>query len=378
MKIALLAPPWISLPPDGYGGTESVVYNLSEQLVKRGHQVIVCATGDSKVSAKLLSLYKQSLGVDRIANKYHVYYYLNHIHACLKELPKDIDIIHNHCEALGAFLLAQQNIPFVHTLHLSYFVNTQKDGDVSYTDAARQSLDFFKEQPYISISDFQRTALPQLNYIRTVYNGVQIDNLPFYEKSSQYMGWLGSFTPIKGLEKAVALSKAMDIPLEFGVKIRQDKQELFDQTILPHVDDTKIINHGEIISDTSKAQLIGPAKLTLFPVTWDEPFGLVMIESMACGTPVVGFARGAVQEVVKDGETGFLVNPSDDDIRGEFVIKKTGMAGLEEAVERIYSLPEKEYDAMRVRCRTHVSENFTVEKMIDGYEAAYREVLQNY
>lgn len=202
-------------------------------------------------------------------------------------------------------------------------------------------------------------------------HGIDIRKFIFSYQTTNSMLWMGRVdrdSP-KGIQQAIEVSQKTRFHLNLFPYIQDEKY--FQSEIKPRLYKNIVISAG--IADRNR--VFQNAKLFLFPVQWEEPFGLVMIESMACGTPVVAFARGSVPEVIKDGETGFIVNPSDDDIRGNWIIKKTGIEGLCEAVERIYGMSEDEYRAMRRACREHVEENFTVERMVDNYEKVYKKIL---
>ena len=383
MKIFLLSPPWIPLPPSGYGGIETVVFNLSEGLQKKGHQVITFCTGDSRISSELRYFYKKSLGVDLLLEKSFALYFLNHIYNALKDIPSDVDILHNHCEMPAMHLLDSVKIPFVHTLHgllpkKEEFQN-EKGETISFSLRANyEILNMFKKHPFVSISNDQRKAMPDLNFVGNVYNSVDTSQYRFDEFVNEgEMLWLGRYSPQKGLDQAIGVAKQTNKKLVIAVRIHGKRAEQFKNEIQPQIDGQHIICIGEIEGQDKKNSLLNKSRLFLFPIQWEEAFGLVMIESMACGTPVVAFARGSVPEVVKDGKTGFIVNSSGDDIRGDWIIKKTGIEGLCEAVERIYAMPEGEYKQMRKNCRTHVEQNFTVEKMVDNYERVYKEILSN-
>lgn len=385
MKIAIFSPPLISLPPVGYGGIENVVYNLTEELHNRKHEVYTYATGNSHISANLKYFYNKSLGVDLLLEKSYIFYFLNHVYFALKNLPSDIEIIHNHCEMAAMHLLDQIDIPFVHTLHgplpsRSDFLDSSGNMiPTKYmTRANYETLNLFKHHHFVSVSNSQRKAMPDLNYRGTVYNSVDIHQLKFYETNNEdYFFWLGRYSPQKGIEKAIETAKLTSRKLIIAAKVHEKRFAQFDSEILSKIDGEKIKFIGEVNSTENKCQLMGKSKLFIFPIQWEEPFGIVMIEAMACGTPVVAFARGSVPEVMKDGETGFIVNSSDNDIRGNWIIKKTGIEGLCEAVERIYAMPEEEYRQMRKNCRAHVEQNFSVERMVDAYEKVYEEILVN-
>lgn len=373
MKIAILSTPTIALPPIGYGGTERVIYNLSEGLHKKHHEVAVFATGDSKISSNLYYYYNEAIG-SSYKLTYNVYYTLNHIYYFLKWLRnKSFDIVHfNDAGRFSLYFADYLRFPFVTTLHGSYF--PIKDDLYNMREEKIKQLYLFKDYPYISISFAQRQAISSLNYVGNIYNSVILSEFSFNESGGDYISWLGRVDKVKGLDEAILVANLIKKSLISYGHVNDGSIEYFDKVIKPLIKD-KILFKGNLYDANIKSSFLGRAKLFLFPLKWEEPFGITMIESMACGTPVVAFARGSVPEVVKDGKTGFTVNSSEEDKRGEWIVKKTGIEGLCEAVERIYSMPEDEYRQMRKNCRKHVEENFTVEKMVSGYEEVYKKVI---
>jgi glycosyltransferase involved in cell wall biosynthesis len=211
-----------------------------------------------------------------------------------------------------------------------------------------------------------------------VHNGISTKIFRFNKKGSEIMLFSGRLKKIKGLMDAIDVSLKAGKKMKFVGSVSMDESDrnYLNNNVMPKINRNKrLIKYRGFIPRDKIGNFYGCSKLTLFPIKWEEPFGLVMIESMATGTPVVGFARGSVKEVIKDGETGFIINPSDDDIRGNWIIKKTGIEGMVEAVKRIYSMPEEEYSDMRRNCRKHVEENFSIEHMVDEYEKAYKKIL---
>jgi len=283
---------------------------------------------------------------------------------------KKYDIIHLHS---NYFLLEMgifneiTNIPIVITLH----------SVLSNQNCLKKLISNFnlKNKYFISISNKQRDFYP-FDFFKTVYNGINLNLFPFYSNSEgKNIIFVGRTVKVKGIKEALEVSVKTNIPLKFTGKT-DSEISFFNNEVLPLVNKHKnLIKYYKTINRNNISNFYSLGKILLFPIQWEEPFGLVMIESMATGTPIVAFARGSVPEVIKDGETGFIVNPSDDDIRGDWIIKKTGIEGLCEAVERIYSMPEEQYRKMRKACREHVEKNFTVERMVDEYEKVYYEIL---
>jgi len=381
LKIAQLSTPFISVPPLNYGGTELVVYNITEGLVKKGHQVTLFAPGDSKTSAQLISPFPKALFYERMQelfsptafNLFWLHSLPTIYHGVFPfEQAKNFDIIHNHLHYIGLFFSQLVKTPTIHTYH-GDFASAIK------SPIEKMILEKYKDCYWIAISESQkRNCSIKLNFVGIVHHGIPIEKFTFNEKpKDNYLAWLGRITPKKGIETAIKIAKTLKIPLKIAGIVHERDKEFFKTKIKPQIDN-KLISFFGGPNLQEKVKFLSQAKTLLYPVTWEEPFGLVMIESMACGTPVVAFARGSVPEVIKDGETGFIVNPSDDDIRGNWIIKKTGIEGLCEAVERIYSMPEDQYRKMRRACREHVEKNFTVERMVDEYEKVYEEILNKH
>lgn len=355
MKIAQLVPPWLPIPPQGYGGTERVAYNLIEGLVKRGHEVIVYASGDSKTSGKLVPTVEKALGNDGNLKTSELIQLLA-LFDCFKQAGQ-FDIIHSHAGQVPLFLAELTETPTVHTLH----------GTVSLGEAAplkRQALERFKHQNFISISNDQRSGFPDLNYVGTVYNGVPLENLPYREHKGTYLAWLGRITPKKGLVEAIKVAHEVKIPLKISAFIDPLDRPYFESQVKPLIDEGHILFIGELSGD-EKLEFLGSALACLFPISWHEPFGLVPVEAMACGTPVVAFARGAMPEVIVDGQTGFLVSGEE------------GILGMAERVRRIAQMDEVSYFAMGKIARKHVEDHFTLERMVEGYESIYKKILGN-
>ncbi len=345
MKIAQIAPFEEPVPPKKYGGTERIVYHLTEELVKNGHNVTLFATGDSKTSAKLLPIFPQALRSIKIGQnlKAREAYKLIGLAKVIEILLKEnFDIIHNH--------IGWRFLPFIKILKTKVVTTLHGPLDIGYQRFIYQK---FPNSYYISISKNQREPLPKLNFVGNVYNGIDITSFPFKEKSGNYLAFLGRMSPEKGPLEAIKIAKKMKMKLIMAAKIDVVDKEYFSKKIKPLIDNRMIKFIGEI-GHKKKVQLLQNAKATLIPINWREPFGLVLTESMACGTPVIAFKRGSVPEVIKDKKTGFIVK------------------NVDEAVESLKKIDQID----RRDCRKWVEEKFTSEKMANGYEKIYSKVLK--
>jgi glycosyltransferase involved in cell wall biosynthesis len=377
MRIAQIAPVWISVPPKSYGGTEEVVYELTEGLVRRGNDVTLFATGDSKTSAKLVSF--ERVGVldqgmtfsDYLHPLYHLLSSLEH--------KKEFDILHFHFTTpfdFVALALVREFNNIVFTFHNPI---PSLPPEYGHTFGKEFLEEIFPQVPIVSISNNQRNSM-KLNFVETVYHGINIENFTFSPVvNPENMIYIGRISPIKGGALAIQSAEACRRMLIFAGDLESKTPrnvKYFEEEIKPRLNSSFVQSVGDLnFKEKIKSYL--NSRLLIFPIQWEEPFGLVMIESMACGTPVVAFAKGSVPEVIKDGVTGFVINSSDEDIRGDFIIKNTGMKGLCEAIERVYSMPSEEYQKMRLDCRKHVEDNFTTDKMAQGYEKVYNKLLEN-
>ncbi len=364
LKIAQLSTPFISVPPPNYGGIELVVYNLTEGLVKKGHQVTLYAPGDSKTSAKLESSFPKALFYENMQSLFSPLafnlFWLHSLptlyHAILPfEKANQFDIIHNHLHYLGLFFTNLVKTPILHTYH----------GDFSSaikSPIEKMVLEKYKNAYWTAISESQKKNCPiKLNFVGVVHHGIPIEKFIFNQKPKNYLAWLGRITPKKGIEIAIKVAKTLKIPLKISGIVHQRDKKFFDTKIKPEIDNKLIFNIGPL-SMKEKVKFLAEAKVLLYPVTWEEPFGLVMIESMACGTPVIAMNRGAVPEIVIDQETGYL----DYSLTDEEMISLT---------EKLLSLDERKYQKMRSMARKRVENNFTIEKMTEKYEKIYYSLI---
>ncbi|HSM80760.1 MAG TPA: glycosyltransferase family 4 protein [Nodosilinea sp.] len=341
MRVAQVTPLWERVPPLAYGGTEMVVSLLTEELVRRGHQVTLFASGDSETQAELrpgCDRALRRLGVLPPAYDSYEQRQLSQVFASAGEF----DIIHCHMDAAALPYAHRSTTPVVHTLH------------GPFTPASAQIFSRYRRQNLVTVSQSQQRLELGLNYVAAVYNAIALDQFEFYPRPEQppYLAFLGRMSPEKGPQLAIEIAKRCGWPLKMAGKIDFENEVFFDQEVAPHIDGEQITFLGEV-SQSFKKELIGGATAMLFPITWPEPFGLVMAESMASGTPVIAMALGAAPEVVADGKTGFLCANVDDCVA---------------AVARVAQLS-------RQACRDHVAVNFGVGRMTDGYEAVYREVM---
>ena len=340
MKIAQVSPLYESVPPKLYGGTERVVSYLTEQLVSQGHDVTLFASGDSVTSANLVSTCSQSLRL----NKDCVDQMAPHLVMLeqVAQLANQFDIIHFHCDYLHFPITRRLNVCNVTTLH----------GRLDIRDL-HPIFQEFQEMPLISISDSQRKPMPWANWCGTVYHGLPEDSYPVVEQPGKYLAFLGRISHEKGIEPAIEIAKRCNMELKIAAKIGAQDQEYFDEVIKPLLDHPLISFIGEI-GEAEKGDFLGNAYAVLFPIQWPEPFGLVMIESMACGTPVIAFPCGSVPEIMDDYITGFVVADVDSAVK---------------AVEQLSSLDRR-------RCRQVFEYKFSSSRMAQDYLAIYKKLIE--
>lgn len=355
MKIAQIAPLWTSVPPKGYGGAEKIISLLTEELVKRNHQVTLFASGDSQTKGRLISVASTAPGLTKNAQS-DIVNNMNHLFNMFLALEKsrEFDLLHWHLSKdIAPIMFANQTqIPSIVTIHNHFYVEEEMP-------RLKNTFLHYKDFPhYISVSNYHRRFYP-FNYLETVYNGIDLNEFDFEITPHDYMVWIGRFEFQKGVHTAIEAAIKLNIKLKIASP--KDENDYFKKEVEPYLQNAEIEYVGEVNS-IQRSELLKNAKIFLNPIQWDEPFGLVVPEANACGTPVIAFARGAMPELIKDGLNGFLIKPDD-------------MNGMMNAIKRIYETPEDEYQAMRHACRKHVEENFTASKMVDGYERVYRKIL---
>jgi glycosyltransferase involved in cell wall biosynthesis len=340
MRIAQVAPLYESVPPRLYGGTERVVSWLTEELVRRGHEVTLFASGDSATRARLVATCPRGLRLDA-APPDALMAHVAELGAVADRIH-EFDVVHAHIDH-PAFLLGRfARVPFVHTLHGRLDLPGQRETFAAFPHAA-----------LVSISDHQRSPLADLglNWRATVHHGLPLGAIPVATGSGRggYLAFLGRISREKGPVDAIAVAHEVGIPLRIAAKVDPSDREYYEREVRPLIDGTFVQFVGEV-DDEEKWKFLGEARCLLFPIDWPEPFGITLIEAMASGTPVVARPRGAVPEIVVDGETGWL---------GESVRE------LADAVRRVDRID-------RARCRATVAQRFSVAAMTDGYERVYR------
>ena len=336
MHIAQVAPLTEAVPPKLYGGTERVVSWLTEELIALGHDVTLFASGDSVTSARLEAVWPRALRLDgavRDPNALHMMM-LERVY----QRAEEFNLLHCHLDYYPFSLLSRQATPFVTTLH----------GRLDLPEH-QPMFDTFSTVPVVSISNAQRRPVPQANWVRTVHHGLPVRLLEPKPVKPSYFAFLGRIAPEKGIARAIHIARHCGVTLKVAAKVDKADQDYYDEQIEPMMRGNNVEFIGEI-TDKEKSEFLSGAIALLVPIDWPEPFGLVMIEAMACGTPVIAFNRGSVPEIIEDGLTGFIV----EDINGAIG-----------AVDRLGQLS-------REKIRRHFEEHFTSRRMAQDYLSVYR------
>ncbi len=353
MKIGVVGTIWLNTPPKGYGGTEEVVYNLVNGLVEEGHEVTLFAPATAKTKAKLIPTVPKPLRdakidwTDSVSTLMHMTTAFDH--------AREFDVLHvqlNRAQDYISLPLATHcQTPVLFTLHFKLPLRDKK------RLTRKLVLEKYRSLPFVSISNSQRQGM-DLNYIATVYNGLQLKQYPFFAHAGKYLVWIGRVHPDKGTKDAIlAAKRAKQKLVVVGALDRGEPaiRDYYDNEIKPLLDGKEIVWAGEV-SAGEKADILGKAAAFLNPIHWEEPFGLVMTESQAVGTPVISYRRGSAPELIVEGKTGFLVD------------------SLEEMVEAISQVDK----LTRTACRQNVIDHFTVPCMVDGYLDAYRTAINDW
>nr|WP_294519856.1 glycosyltransferase family 4 protein [uncultured Rhodopila sp.] len=341
MRIAQISPLFEAVPPKLYGGTERVVYSLTEELVAMGHDVTLFASGDSVTSATLAPMRDQALRLDPSVKDWVAIYY--RMVEMIYRRKDEFDVLHFHIDYFPLSLFTRQNTPYLTTIHgrldLPEFVETYGT---------------FAHAPFVSISDSQRKPIPNLNWVRTVLHGMPANLLKPLPVKQDYLAFLGRVSPEKGLDQAIQIAGRAGMKLKVAAKVDNADKDYYDTIIKPLITGNSNVEFIGEINDAQKPEFLSGAHALVFPIRWPEPFGLVMIEAMACGTPVIAFNHGSVPEVIDNGVTGFIVNDIDEAVK---------------ALGRVDALD-------RARVRATFDRRFTSRRMAEDYVDLYKSLSQ--
>jgi glycosyltransferase involved in cell wall biosynthesis len=341
MRIAQIAPLFESVPPSLYGGSERVVSWLTEELVRLGHEVTLFASGDSRTSARLVPACEKALWRDSACRE-TLPHHISMLELVFRELPH-FDVLHFHCDYVHFPLVRRYGCSSISTLH----------GSIHLHDL-RSLLEEYRDVPLVSISHNQRQLMPHANWVGNVHHGLPLELHRFRHGSGGYLAFLGRVSPEKGLERAIEIARRTGHKLKVAAKIYEEDRPYYEHTIEPLLCcSSHFVEFLGEIGGADKDELLGDAKALLFPVEWSEPFGLVMIEALATGTPVIAWRRGSVPEVVQHGVTGFVVSNTDEGA---------------EAVAQLNHLD-------RNVCRQDFEARFTSERMAKDYLRLYEDAI---
>lgn len=344
MRIAQVSPVFESVPPKGYGGTERVISYLTEELVRMGHDVTLFASGDSQTSARLVSVCPHPIRAVPMHTDWLAYLSITLDKVAQMAKANEFDLIHFHTDYVHLPVARQLPVPHLTTLH-------GRQDLPEHPDFYR----YFKDEPLVSISDHQRQPLPHANWTGTVYHGLPTDLFSFCREAEDYFVFIGRISPEKRLDRAIDIAVRCGRPLYIAAKLDEADVSYFNAVIRPLFNQPGIRFLGEV-GQAEKRELLEHARALLFPIDWPEPFGLVMIESFSCGTPVVAFRNGAIPEIVDDGVTGFIVNDQEEAVR---------------AASRIQEIDRR-------RCRENFERRFTSTRMAGDYLRLYERLIQRW
>jgi glycosyltransferase involved in cell wall biosynthesis len=341
MRIAQISPLFEAVPPKLYGGTERVVYSLTEELVAMGHDVTLFASGDSITSATLAPMREQALRLDPSVKDWVATYY--RMVERIYRRRDEFDVLHFHIDYFPLALFCRQKVPYLTTIHGRLDLQELIETYGTYADS-----------PFVSISDSQRRPIPHLNWVRTVHHGMPAGLLTPQPVKQEYGAFLGRISPEKGVDRAIRIAGKAGMKLKIAAKVDNADKEYYDSQIKPLIQGNPDVEFIGEINDAQKPDFLSGAHALIFPINWPEPFGLVMIEAMACGTPVIAFNCGSVPEVMDDGVTGFIVNNIDEAVA---------------AVGKVHTLD-------RARVRATFDRRFTARRMAEDYLDVYEELAQ--
>jgi glycosyltransferase involved in cell wall biosynthesis len=341
MRIAQISPLMEAMPPKLYGGTERVVSWLTEELVAMGHDVTLFASGDSVTSATLAPMREQAIRLDpSVRDPIALHYRM--IEQVYRR-KDEFDVLHSHLDYYPLSLLMRQNVPFLTTLH----------GRLDMPDYI-EIFSTFRRTPFVSISDNQRKPVPHLNWLRTVPHGVPADLLAPLPVKQEYAAFLGRICPEKRVDRAIRIALRAGMKLKIAAKVDNADKEYYDTLIRPLIQNNPHVEFIGEINDRQKPAFLSAAHVLLFPIDWPEPFGLVMIEAMACGTPVIAWRAGSVPEVIDEGVTGFIVTDEDEAVA---------------AVRRLHELNRR-------TVRATFDRRWTARRMAEDYVRLYESLVR--
>ncbi|MBN8872241.1 MAG: glycosyltransferase family 4 protein [Rhodospirillales bacterium] len=341
MRIAQISPLFEAVPPKLYGGTERVVYSLTEELVAMGHDVTLFASGDSITSATLAPMRDQAIRLDPSVKDWVALY--NRMVELIYRRKDEFDVLHFHIDYFPLSLFSRQRVPFLTTLH----------GRLDLPEF-KEVYETFPDAPFVSISNSQRKPIPRLNWVRTVLHGMPANLLTPQPAKQDYVAVLGRVSPEKGVDKAIRIAARAGLKLKIAAKVDNADREYYETVVRPLIEQHDNVEFIGEINDAQKPEFLSGAHALLFPIDWPEPFGLVMIEAMACGTPVIAFNRGSVPEVIDHGVTGFIVESEDAAVA---------------AIDRLGELD-------RAAVRATFDRRFTSRRMAEDYLDVYRELSE--
>ena len=337
LRIGLVSGPMVAIPPPGYAGTERIVAVLVHELTRRGHKVTLIGPADSQVDCELVPTIHRSLWSSGMTGDPTPYIEVTIERAW--SVAHRFDVMHSHLDTLSFSFARHSPVPVLHTLHGRLDI-----------PGVPELLDEFQDIPLVAISESQRRWWPQNNWVATVHHGLPLEGAPFSDRAGNYLAFVGRISPEKGVEAAIELARSVQLPLRMAAKVHEDEEKrLFAEVVAPAIEEGVVVFEGELAT-AERDELLAGALATVLLGAWPEPFGLVAIESMATGTPVIARRAGALPEIVDHGLTGFLV---DDVHEARFAVREVA-------------------NVDRTLVRRTVLERFSAERMVDEYESAYR------
>jgi len=378
IRLGIINSNYVTISRGTKKGTEIFSYVLIRQLSRQSKrynlQMTAFASGDSELPVKLVSVnYKSSMKDSDIGERHHKTYELALLSKAFS-MQHEFDLYHVNIGNGDSVLPFAPfvNKPILVTMHGSFL-------EENYNKKYLALFNNLKNVYFVSLSSAQRKPLPHLNYIDTIPHGVDIKrHWKFDAIGGNHMVWAGRAIKEKGINELLSIVKKAKRQLDVFPLIKQESPKWIVDLAMHRHKPIKFFNIMSPINRSDLEKKYQKSKVVLFPINWEEPFGFVLIEALASGTPVIAYARGSVPEIIEDGVTGFLINPSPSERKGDFIIKKTGIDGFCEAIERIYAMPEVDYRAMRVACRQKVEKCFTVQRMAKRYIETYKKVLDDW